>query len=98
MNGFDRIVLLGFGGPERPGEIRPFLARVLKGRNVPPERVELVASHYEEIGGRSPFNEWTRRQAAALRDRLAGLGMAASVEPAYLYADPYATDVAAQIA
>jgi len=62
----DAVLLVAFGGPERPEDIRPFLAQVLRGRPVPPERVEEVVHHYERIGGRSPLNELTFRQAAAL--------------------------------
>ena len=94
---YDRIVLLGFGGPEAREDVRPFLGRVLKGRNVPPERVESVALHYEEIGGTSPFNAWTRLQAAGLGARLRELGSAAPVEAAYLYAEPYASELAHRI-
>ena len=62
----DAVLMIGFGGPTQPDEIRPFLQNVVRGRNVPPERLEEVAHHYEAIGGRSPYNEWTFRQARAL--------------------------------
>ena len=61
------VLLIGFGGPTGPDEIRPFLENVLRGRPVTPERIEEVAHHYELIGGRSPFNELTFRQADGLR-------------------------------
>lgn len=61
------VLLIGFGGPTRSDEIRPFLDNVLRGRRVPRERIEEVAHHYELIGGRSPFNELTFRQAEGLR-------------------------------
>jgi protoporphyrin/coproporphyrin ferrochelatase len=67
----DAVLLIGFGGPTRPDEIRPFLQNVTRGRRIPPERLEEVAHHYEAIGGRSPFNELTFRQAEALRRALA---------------------------
>ncbi len=70
MNRFDAILLIAFGGPENPDEIRPFLERVTEGRGIPPARLEEVAHHYELIGGRSPLNELTRRQAQGLRERL----------------------------
>lgn len=66
----DAVLLIAFGGPTRPEEIRPFLARVLAGRPVPPERVEEVAHHYEAIGGRSPLTELILRQARALQAAL----------------------------
>ena len=47
--------------------MRPFLANVLRGRRVPPERVEEVAHHYELFGGVSPLTELTMRQAELLR-------------------------------
>lgn len=63
----DGVLLVGFGGPTDPAQIRPFLDRVLKGRPVPRERYEQVVHHYEAMGGRSPYNELTMRQADALR-------------------------------
>jgi protoporphyrin/coproporphyrin ferrochelatase len=66
----DGVLLVGFGGPTASAEIRPFLDRVLKGRPVPPERYEKVVHHYEAMGGRSPYNELTMRQAEALRASL----------------------------
>jgi ferrochelatase len=68
---YGAIILIGFGGPTSLAEIRPFLDRVTAGRPIPRERYEEVVHHYEAIGGRSPFNEITERQAAALRVRLA---------------------------
>ena len=66
----DAVLLLAFGGPTRPDEIRPFLDNVTRGRRIPPDRLEAVVHHYERIGGRSPLNELTFRQAAALRRAL----------------------------
>jgi len=70
----DAVLLLAFGGPERPEDVRPFLDAVLRGRPVPPERYEEVVRHYDAIGGRSPLNMWTFRQAQALRALLEGDG------------------------
>ena len=69
----DSVLLIAFGGPTAPSEIRPFLAHVTRGRGVPPERLEEVARHYEAMpGGRSPLSALTEAQAAGLRARLAG--------------------------
>ena len=67
---FDAVLVVAFGGPEGLQDIRPFLANVLRGRRVPPERVEEVAAHYERFGGVSPLTAITRRQAEGLRARL----------------------------
>ena len=66
----DSVLLIAFGGPEKPEDIRPFLQTVAAGRRIPPERLEEVAHHYELIGGRSPLNELTFLQAAGLRRAL----------------------------
>lgn len=66
MPSYDAVLLIAFGGPVSPEEIRPFLSRVLRGISVPSARIEEVAHHYEAVGGRSPLNEITLRQAQAL--------------------------------
>jgi ferrochelatase len=79
MSAVDSVLLVAFGGPERPEDIRPFLQIVAAGRPIPPARLEDVAHHYEVIGGRSPLNALTRHQAAALADALAARGRALPV-------------------
>jgi protoporphyrin/coproporphyrin ferrochelatase len=72
VSAIDSVLLIAFGGPTAPDEIRPFLEIVTRGRHIPPERLEEVAHHYEQMpGGRSPLNELTERQAAGLRRVLA---------------------------
>ena len=70
----DSVLLLAFGGPTSPEEIRPFLDNVLRGRPVSKERYEEVVSHYEMFGGVSPLTRLTLRQAEGLRDALADEG------------------------
>ena len=76
---FDAVLYLGFGGPTGLDEIRPFLANVLRGRRIPPARIEAVAHHYERFGGVSPITEITERQARALEAALRGRGLALPV-------------------
>ena len=71
---FDSVLIVSFGGPQGMADIRPFLANVLRGRRVPPDRVEEVAHHYELFGGVSPITALTQQQAAGLRERLAAAG------------------------
>jgi ferrochelatase len=69
----DSVLLVAFGGPGAPEEIRPFLEIVARGRRIPPERLEEVARHYEAMpGGRSPLRALTEAQAAGLRAALGG--------------------------
>jgi protoporphyrin/coproporphyrin ferrochelatase len=80
MSSVDSVLLVAFGGPTAPHEIRPFLEIVTRGRGIPPERLEEVAHHYEAMpGGRSPLVELTFAQARALQDSLARGGPAMPV-------------------
>lgn len=79
MSVFDSVLLIAFGGPEKPEDIRPFLQLVTAGRGIPRERLEEVAHHYEVIGGRSPLTELTRLQADALGRLLERDGVALPV-------------------
>lgn len=63
---YDAVLLVSFGGPEKPDDVIPFLENVLRGRNVPRERLLEVAEHYELFGGVSPINEQNRALLAAL--------------------------------
>jgi ferrochelatase len=72
---FDAVLVVSFGGPEGLADIRPFLANVLRGRRIPPERVEEVAHHYERFGGVSPLTAITRRQVEGLAQRLVAAGI-----------------------
>lgn len=88
----EAVLLIGFGGPAAADEIRPFLDRVLKGRPVARERYEEVVRHYELLGGRSPYNEFTRRQAAALRVALDRAGYSVTVATGMRNSPPYIED------
>jgi ferrochelatase len=71
---FDAVLVIAFGGPNAPPDVRPFLENVLRGRRVAPGRIDDVAHHYEIVGGRSPITELTQRQADGLQRRLADAG------------------------
>jgi ferrochelatase len=74
MTDADCLLLVGFGGPEGPDDVIPFLENVTRGRGIPPERLELVASHYLEVfGGVSPLNQQNRDLKAALEAALPDL-------------------------
>jgi ferrochelatase len=72
--------------------VRPFLANVLRGRRVPPHRIEEVAANYELFGGVSPLTEITLRQAAGLRDRLTRAGVNLPVYVGMRNWHPYLAD------
>ncbi len=67
---YDAILVVSFGGPERAENVIPFLENVLRGKNVPRERMLAVAEHYYHFGGKSPINEQNRQLIAALQAEL----------------------------
>jgi ferrochelatase len=94
---YDAILLIAFGGPSAAEEIRPFLSRITKGVAIPPARLEEVAQHYEAVGGKSPLNEITFRQADALRDFLSQRGTPRPVYVAMRNSRPFFTDTLRQM-
>lgn len=67
---YDALLLVSFGGPEGMDDVMPFLENVLRGRNVPRERMLGVAKHYQVFGGVSPINNQNRSLIAALEQEL----------------------------
>jgi ferrochelatase len=67
---YDAILVVSFGGPESREEVLPFLENVLRGRNVPRERMLAVAEHYYHFDGKSPINQQTRELISALQTEL----------------------------
>ncbi|MGE5218780.1 MAG: ferrochelatase [Chloroflexota bacterium] len=86
---YQAILLIAFGGPTSGEEIRPFLARVTRGTPIPPARLEEVARHYEAVGGKSPLNEITFRQANALEKLLAAKSIQLPVYVGMRNASPF---------
>ena len=67
---YDALLVVSFGGPEGQDDVIPFLENVLRGRNVPRERMLQVAHHYEMFGGVSPINQQNRNLIGALKNEL----------------------------
>jgi ferrochelatase len=67
---YDAVLSLSFGGPEQPDDVIPFLENVLRGRDVPRERMLEVAEHYYHFGGKSPINQQNRELMAGLAAEL----------------------------
>jgi ferrochelatase len=86
---YDSVLLMAYGAPECMEDVRPFLDNVLRGLPVPKERYETVVHHYELIGGKSPLNELTGRQAKGLRAYLAEHGPDLPVYVGMRFAKPY---------
>jgi protoporphyrin/coproporphyrin ferrochelatase len=95
---YDALLLVSFGGPEKPEDVVPFLENVTRGRGIPRERLEEVGEHYFLFGGRSPINDQNREFLAALREDLDGAGIDLPVYWGNRNWDPYLTDTVRQMA
>ena len=90
---YDAILLASFGGPEGQEDVIPFLRNVTRGRGIPDERLEEVATHYRANGGISPINEQNRALKAALEAELKRRGIDTPVLWGNRNWDPYIKDV-----
>ncbi|MCD2195034.1 ferrochelatase [Actinomycetospora endophytica] len=97
-NPVDAVLVLSFGGPEAPDEVRPFLENVVRGRNVPPERLDEVEEHYHHFGGMSPINGLNREMIAALRRELDAAGYDLPVYFGNRNWHPFAEDTVTEMA
>jgi len=73
-------------------DVMPFLDNVTRGRNIPRERLEEVAHHYEMFGGVSPINQQNRDLIAALEVELAAHGVDLPIYFGNRNWHPYLTD------
>jgi protoporphyrin/coproporphyrin ferrochelatase len=71
---YDALLVVSFGGPESRDDVIPFLENVLRGRNVPRERMLAVAEHYYHFDGKSPINQQTRDLIDAIKTEFAQHG------------------------
>jgi ferrochelatase len=90
---FDAVLLLSFGGPEGPEQVRPFLENATRGRGVPPARLDEVAEHYLHFGGVSPINGINRALIGLLEAELADRGRDLPVYFGNRNWEPYVEDV-----
>lgn len=95
---YDALVLVSFGGPEGPEQVIPFLENVVRGRNVPRERLLSVAHHYEIFGGVSPINEQNRLLIKALNEALLSRAIDLPVYWGNRNWHPYLSDTVKQMA
>ncbi|GIX00894.1 MAG: ferrochelatase [Pirellulaceae bacterium] len=72
---YDSFLLVSFGGPEGRDDVMPFLENVLRGKNVPRQRMLEVAEHYYHFEGRSPINEQNRQLLRALEEEFRAAGI-----------------------
>jgi len=94
---YDAILVLSFGGPESRDDVLPFLENVLRGKNVPRQRMLEVAEHYYHYDGKSPINDQNRELIAALKQELMDAGIDLPVYWGNRNWHPLLTDTVAQM-
>jgi protoporphyrin/coproporphyrin ferrochelatase len=94
---YDALLVVSFGGPERPEDVMPFLENVTRGRGVPRERLEEVAEHYRAFGGRSPINDQCRELVRAVEADFAEHGVDLPVYWGNRNWDPFLADTVAKM-
>lgn len=97
MQFYDAVLVLSFGGPESPDEVRPFLEHVTRGRGIPAERLDEVATHYLARGGVSPINGQVRALLAALTERFSARGAEVPLYWGNRNSQPWLVDALRQI-
>ncbi len=95
---FDALLLVSFGGPEKPDDVIPFLENVTAGRGIPRERLAAVGEHYHLFGGKSPINDLNRELLDAIRADLATNDIDLPVYWGNRNWDPYLRETASQMA
>jgi ferrochelatase len=95
---YDGFLLLGFGGPESPEQVMPFLRHVTAGRNVPDDRLLSVAEHYHHFGGVSPINGQNRALLAAVADAFVDKGIELPLYWGNRNSEPWLADAVQQMA
>jgi ferrochelatase len=64
------VILMAYGSPTELADIRPYLEDIRGGRPVSDAAVEELTERYRRIGGRSPLDDVTEAQRAALEKEL----------------------------
>ncbi|HEY4535532.1 MAG TPA: ferrochelatase [Enteractinococcus sp.] len=96
--GYDALLLAGFGGPEGQDDVIPFLRNVTAGRDIPDERLEEVATHYRHFGGISPINAQNKQLQAAIAAELRNRDIALPVYWGNRNWAPYLTEAVTEAA
>jgi protoporphyrin/coproporphyrin ferrochelatase len=94
---YDALMIVSFGGPEKPEDVVPFLENVTRGRGIPRERLEEVGEHYFLFGGKSPINDQNRAFIAAIEEDFRSSGLDIPVYWGNRNWDPYLADTLRQM-
>ena len=87
------LLVMAYGTPETLDDIEPYYTHIRGGRPPSPEALAELKERYRMIGGRSPLNVITRRQALGTAERLARrLGVEVRPYVGMKHAPPFIAD------
>ena len=106
---YDSVLLVAFGGPTPgccqkynndtcPGEAYCFVEGIVGTAESQIPRIKDISAHYVKLGGFSPFNELTFKQANALENALRARNLPLPVYAGFRHWTPYLSEVIAEIA
>ncbi len=98
------VLLMGYGSPESIGDVGQYLRNIKALHSRPgasaiptKEETERLEMRYGAIGGKSPFNEITERQARSLSSHLRHYGIEARVYTGMLHWKPSIADAVSRM-
>ncbi len=91
------VLLTAYGSPSGPDDVERYYTRILGGRKPPSPLLEELMGRYAAIGGVSPLEEITMRQAAGLKRALEARGNATEVRVGMKYSPPFIEDAVASM-
>ncbi|HPU13456.1 MAG TPA: ferrochelatase [Aeromicrobium sp.] len=94
---YDALLIVSFGGPERPEEVVPFLQNVTRGRDIPQERLVEVGQHYFGFAGKSPINDINRSLIRALEADFVGIGLDLPIYWGNRNSDPFLSEAVSKM-
>ncbi|MDR7559704.1 MAG: ferrochelatase [Armatimonadota bacterium] len=92
------LLLMAYGTPRSLDDVEAYLAHIRGGRRPSAEQVRHLQDRYRRIGGRSPLDEITRRQADGVAALLRARGWPVRPYVGYKHASPFIADAVAQMA
>ena len=83
------VLLLNFGAPEKLAEVEDFITHIGRGKKPPEQVLKIAKEKYSFLGGGSPLNAITRRQAEKLSQELKKQGRWKPVYFGMLHCPPF---------
>jgi len=92
------LLVMHYGTPASLEAVLPYYTHIRRGNPPSAEQLEDLTSRYAAIGGPSPLNAISERQAAAIQEGLKDLGFESKLYIGAKHAAPFVADVVRQMA